>query len=390
MKKLSSLPVEIRAIMWICFCVFSAYHAPQPLFPAIQGTFGVPQSSVSLITTCIILPLGLSPIFYGMFLNRLPLVRTLTTALLLYGLALLPAPLGGGWYALLGGRIVQGFTLPAVILCAMTYISTRFEGRTLQQYMSFYAVSCMLGGFFGRILAGWVEQITGEWRMSFAVMALTILTSLPCTRMLPPVKGSFKRMDFHALGALFRQKGMLLMLMIAPCLALVNNSILNVLPFRLREIDPSITPLAISLVYIGVVLCSTSGIFSSQIIRLLRTEMRAVCLSVLLFVVSLPLLFVPSSVALFFILIVLNFGYAFMYACLPGIVNRYSLSDKAVTNGVFLTSYYLSGAAGSYFPVLIYENAGFSVYWTCIFVLSCTALAVAFIMRKVNVDQCRT
>jgi len=386
-SSLASIPAEVWAIMWICFCVFSAYHAPQPLFPAIQETFGVNPSSVSLITTCIILPLGLAPIFYGLFLNRLPLVRTLTATLMIYGLALLPSPLGASWNGLLAGRIIQGLSMPAVILCAMTYISTRFEGKALQKYMSYYAVSCMLGSFFGRILAGWVEQMTGDWRMSFAVMALTILTALPCTRLLPPVKGTFKRMDFSALGALFRQKGMLRMLMITPCLALVNTSVLNVLPFRLREIDPTITPLAIGVVYIGIVCCSCTGIFSSQIIRFMRSEMRAVCASILQYLLFFPLLFVPSSTALFFVMIVLNFGYAFMYACIPGIVNRYSLSDRAVTNGVFLTSYYLSGAAGSYFPTIIYENFGFSTYWTSMCILGSVALIIAFTMRNVNVDQ---
>jgi YNFM family putative membrane transporter len=102
-----------------------------------------------------------------------------------------------------------------------------------------------------------------------------------------------------------------------------------------------------------------------------------------------PLLFAPSPAAIFFILIGLNFGYAFMYACLPGIINRYSTAEKSVTNGIFLTMYYLSGAIGSYFPTLIFENCGFSVYWICMFAISAIALLVAFQLRNITIDSPR-
>lgn len=382
------LPRDLLAILWVCFSAFSAYHAPQPLFPSIRETFGLAPSTVALLMTCVIFPLGLSPIFYGIVLNKLPLVRTLACAQLLYLIALLPAPLGGGWYAMLFGRLLQGVSLPAVILCAMTYISSRWEGKRLQQYMAYYSVSLMLGSFGGRIITGVTEQLTGNWRICFVVMAVTVLSAIPCTLSLTPIRqNSMNTVNFQALGSFFRQKGMLRLLCIAPCLVLVNNSLLNVLPFRLQEIAPSISPLNISIVYVGVVLCASVGIFSSRLIRFFGTEMRTVMFGIVMFLVFLPLMAVPSPVALFFIMICLNFGYSFFYCCMPGVVNRFSHAERAVTNGVFLTFYYLSAAVGSFLPTVIYENFGFPVYCASMMALTLAALFMAFLLRGIRLDE---
>lgn len=382
------LPKELLAILWICFSAFSAYHAPQPLFPSIRETFSLAPSTVTLLTTCVIFPLGLSPIFYGLFLNKLPLVRTLVAAQIIYLLALLPAPLGGGWHALLFGRFMQGVSLPALILCAMTYISSLWEGKKLQQYMAYYSVSLMLGGFAGRVIAGFAEEVTGNWRMAFAVMAVTVLSAVPCSLMLPAVRtAGMKTVDFRALGSFFRQKGMLRLLCIAPCIVVVNNSLLNILPFRLREIDPSISALDISIVYVGVILCASVGIFSSRLIRFFGTEMRTVMFGIVVFLGFLPLMAVPSPMALFFIMICMNFGYSFFYCCMPGVVNRYSHAERSVTNGVFLTFYYLSAAVGSYVPAVIYENFGFWTYSGSMMTLTAVALFMAFLMRGIRLDD---
>ena len=71
------IPAEVLGLMWISLCAFAAYHAPQPLFPSIQEEFGISQSTVTLITACVLFPLGLAPMFYGILLGRLSMRRTL-------------------------------------------------------------------------------------------------------------------------------------------------------------------------------------------------------------------------------------------------------------------------------------------------------------------------
>lgn len=381
------IPAEVLGLMWISLCAFAAYHAPQPLFPSIQEEFGISQSTVTLITACVLFPLGLAPMFYGILLGRLSMRRTLTTALCLYCIALLPMPLQGNWPMMLAGRCLQGMTLPAIILCVMTYIATHYEGRTLQKYMSGYSFCCIFGGFFGRFIAGGMENFFGEWRLAFLAMALMVATTIPCCRLLTPGPVAFQKPDFTAIGRLLRQNGMAKLLLLTACLAMANNSVLNVLPFRLRELDPSITPFTISLVYTSLIICSSVGLFSMYLIRLLKSEMGLVLSGIVAVLVFIPLLSVHSVPLLGLMLVLFSFGYSFFYVCIPGIINRFSDSEKSVTNGVFISSYYLSGAFGSFLPIIVFENFGFTVYLVCIFLLSCLSFGFAFNMKNTVTDR---
>ena len=257
----------------------------------------------------------------------------------------------------------------------------------MQKYMSCYSFCCIFGGFLGRFIAGGIENITGEWRLAFLGMAFMVASAVPFCRNLTPGPVAFQKPDFTAIGHLFRQKGMARLLILTSCLAMANNSVLNVLPFRLRELDPSISPFTISLVYTSIIICSLSGLISMYAIRLFKSEMRLLLYSIFVVLLFIPFLSIPYVALLPLALIAFSFGYSFFYVCIPGIINRFSTSEKSVTNGVFISTYYLSGAFGSFLPIMVFENFGFTVYLVCIFMLSCVSFSLAFSMKNTIIDS---
>lgn len=245
---------ELAAVLCIAFFSFTGYHAYQPLFPQIGQSYSLPASSVSLITTCMILPVGIAPIFYGVLLTHWPLLPTLATAICLHSLTLLPAPLNLPFIFLLACRITQGLTLAAIMVCVMTYIAARFQGLSLQRAMSFYAFFVITGSFSGRLISGCAETWLSNWRLALLANFLTAFLALPLCLLLKNIHSEGKSPDFRAIGRLLRQKNMLLLLLLPTAALMASTSILQMIPFRLKKIDPQISSLAISLVYTGVLL----------------------------------------------------------------------------------------------------------------------------------------
>ncbi|MEQ2653392.1 MFS transporter [Desulfovibrio piger] len=376
--------VEFLVLLWTTFAAFAALYGPQPLLPVIQQHFGVGSQSASLLMTLAILPLGLAPVCYGYILNLCSTRRLLQLTTALCALVLLAASFTTAFWQLLALRTLTGLLIPAILLALMTHISLHSRQESLQRAMAIYTTTTMFGAFLGRIGSGFITSWLG-WQAAFLTYALLLGSALPCLLLLQRTKSTQHDVfsPAHLLGVL-RQPGLLLLMLIGPLCIFAHASVLNLAPFRMRELLPDAGSWATGLLYVPAFICSLLGIFSKKIMRLLHGEMRTIRCGVLLFLASVPSLLPSSPLSLLLAIFGMTTGFVLVYTTLPGVVNRMSLAEKNMTNGVYLSVYYTFSALGTWLPVMVYSHFGIVSYVLCL--TGVFALALSLVRKNLTIN----
>lgn len=382
---MSSLPVqppqpshhlttlELSSLLWTACATFVAFYGPQPLLPSIQECFSVSNQQVSLLLTLTIAPLGFAPLLYGKILGAHSGKTLLRIALPLCICSLIVPIFAESFTLMLLARTVQGLTIPAIALNLMTCISTRTSACNVQRAMSLYATATMVGAYGGRMLAGFVAAQWG-WRMAFAVLAVMMCTSaIPMLGMRDAGKARFTPLHWPALRQVLGQSGFLPILFIGPLCIFAYASVLNLIPFRVKELEPTASEDVIGLMYIAAFACASLGAFSHVVLRVLGGELRTVRTGILCFMVAAPLLLIDNMLVFLGAALAFGIGFALVYTTMPGIVNQASISGKSITNSVYLSLYYTGSALGTWGLILLYSETSMPVYVAtllCIFALA--------------------
>lgn len=350
----------------------------------IAKSLNLEPSMAGLLTSAVLFPLGLMPVVYGIFLGSRQISHVMAFFCVIYAASFLPVLAGGDYLFILCGRVFQGLSLPGILVCAMTYIGTRYHDEELQKYMSYYAVFVIFGSFLGRLMAGALETATGHWRYAFFAPFMLICGTLPLCLLLQKSVVNRLTFGFRALLALFKQKHMFALLCITPLLCFASGAVMNVLPFRLKELSPDMSSFQISVIYSGILVCSLIGFAAPGFLRHYSREMRVIFGAICVFLFFYPFLLSPRLDIFVCAFIGYNLGMAFIYTSMPGIINRFSKGEKSVANGVYLTCYYVFNSAGSYFPLLVYENMGFTAFLSVMLAIASVAFFIAFFLRNIQ------
>ena len=161
--------------------------------------------------------------------------------------------------------------------------------------------------------------------------------------------------------------------------------ILNVLPFWLQEIDPSITPFQISSLYIGYLIGIPVAIFSERIINLLGDEKKGLLTGLLFNAVGLIGYLITDFALLYLVMFAFSAGFFFIHSTLSGLANHLAIEHRGVVNGLYVSVYYISGALGSWLPTYLYAWSGwYSLVIVFIGVLGVTAWLIMNLRLGIN------
>ena len=364
------------------FLSFCTLYTPQPMLPLLSAEFGVSPTASALLVTVTLAPLGLAPIVYGYFLQAIPARSMLRVAVFLLIVNQLAFFAATQFWHLLALRFVQGLLLPAIFTSLMTYCATMAPPDKVQKTMGLYIGATILGGFLSRALGGFFADLLG-WHWVFVVMGLMLMPVWVLLRHLDAdAEINFQRLDLRSVkrvlgNPLYRNCYLVLF-----GVFFVFAGVLNLLPFRLAEIDPSLGPLAASLLYTGYLVGIPVAIVSVQLIRAFGNIRRALLAGLAANAVGLIAYALSDTVVLFATMVVFASGMFFIHAVLSGLVNELATEHKGVVNGLYVSVYYLSGALGSWLPGYVYLGLG----WEVLVLLSALMLfGVAVFAGKIRV-----
>ncbi len=337
---------------------FSTLYIPQPMLPLLAESFGVSAGEAGLLMTAAMLPLALAPSVYGYLLQAIPAKLMLTVALALLALDQVCFYFADEFWHLIMLRLLQGLLLPAIFTALMTYCASLVPAQLVRRAMGFYIGATILGGFSGRLVGG-VFASSFDWRSAFVVIGLVqLIPLLLIARVESDTDINFARLDPQSISRVLLNRNFRFMFLSLASVFFVFSGILNIVPFHLQNLDATVTPFIISLLYLGYLVGVPVSFFSDSISRLLSDERRGLWLGLVIHGCGLVMLLFVGFKGLVLMMFLLASGFFLIHALLSGLTNHLAQEHKGVVNGLYVSIYYFSGALGSWLPGYLFEGLG--------------------------------
>lgn len=380
MGTFSATGKEYGSILLATIATFMGFYCPQPLLATISRVNDVSQPVASLLITVAIVPFAVAPFVYGGILRRVSLTRLLNLSMLGCGVCLAIASVAAHNFAiLLVARTLQGFLLPAVLLCLTTRIASMYTGRQLQNTLALYSAMTIVGADGGRILAGVLCSTfsVGHALAFFAIVQLLAL--VPGRNIAGSELTGSRSFSLGEFGRFLASRDLRPALYIGPVCVFAYSAILTFLPFRITEISPGVSEVLIGFVYICGLLNAITSSLNKYLLQFFRDEWNILLFSCTLFLISIPIFLIENIVFIIVATIFINIAFSIVYSNSPGIVNRISRFDKALTNTMYLAIHYFISALGAFIPIIIYSNIGINSF---LIVLSISCLINIYFVVK--------
>ena len=320
----STLVFSRNLLIVLCATVvsFSTLYIPQPMLPLLASEFVISSSEAGLLMTATLLPLGLAPVIYGYFLQAIPARLMLSVSLALLALDQLGFYLARDFWHLLLLRGIQGLLLSAIFTALMTYCASMTTVGQVRRSMGFYIGATILGGYLGRVIGGYFAS-DYAWQTAYVVMGFVLLLPLLLMRYASAdAQISFQRLDIRSIGRVLGDRNYRFVYLALSAVFFVYAGVLNLIPFRLYEIDSTITPFYISGLYIGYLVGIPVALYSETLSRLMGDDRRGLMTGLGLNALGLSAFFFSD----FSILLVMMFcfagGFFFIHSTLSGLVNH--------------------------------------------------------------------
>ena len=354
------------------FLTFCTLYTPQPLLPLLSTEFNVSPTDAALLVTVTLAPLGIAPIVYGYFLQAIPARTMLRVAVLLLIVNQLAFFFAAAFWHLLALRFAQGLLMPAIFTALMTYCASMAPPGGVRRVMGWYIGATIFGGFLSRAIGGILAHFFG-WHSAFVVLGLMLIPVWISLRYIDAdAEINFARLDLLSIRRVLAKPLYRNSYLVLGVVFFVFAGVLNLLPFRLAEVDPSMGSAAASMLYIGYLMGIPIAVICERLIHAAGGVNRALIAGLATVIAALIAYALPGSGVLFVVMVAFASGMFFIHAVLSGLLNAVATEHKGVVNGLYVSVYYLSGALGSWLPGYLYLHLG----WTTLLLISATTLCI--------------
>ncbi len=343
------------------YATFANLYVTQPLLPLFREVFHASELMVSLTVSAPVLAIALAAPFVGLLADALGRKGVIVVAMLGLCLPSALAATSANLHQLIFWRFLQGLFIPGIITVTMAYISEESPRNAVGITMATYVTGTVVGGFSGRLIAGFCTAYAG-WRLSFVCIAgMTLAGTLVTLFLLPRATtfvrqrgiavslGSFRKhlknpqlLATYAIGfnVLFSQ---------VAAFTYVNFYLADK-PFLLS----SATLGAIFAVYlVGVVTTPAAGFLLDRIgyRRTIRIAVGSiVCGSVLTLIHSLPVIIIGLALS--------STGVFACQSVASSYVGKAADGARSSAAGIYVGLYYLGGTFGSIIPGFFWQQTG--------------------------------
>ncbi len=354
-----------RNLLIIVYCAIVAFailYEHQPLLPLLASEWGRPINDMVLLTTFTMLPLAIAPLFYGYILERFSSRHMLMGGFALLFISQSFLSVATNYTTFLVLRSIEGLVLPAIFTSLMTYMSATGGQANSRKNIGFYIAATIVGGYLGRIITGVVTNLS-DWQTAFwmwavfALFALILLTKLDADP-----RNQYVKLTYKEIKALLRKTHNRIGLLSAFLLMFVFAGMLNYLPFRMIEIDPTVSPGVISFIYTGYLVGVIVSLLSPKLVVYFGNERTTLLAGCGLYVLGATLFMVGSIQLLFLAMFILASGMFALHSVLSGYLNHMEQTRKGMINGLYVSAYYSGGVLGSFVPGYLYQAAGWLAF----------------------------
>ena len=363
----------IVALGFAGFCAFLNVYATQPLLPLFRDAFAASTAVVGLTVSAPSIAVALASPFVGALADRIGTRRIMVASLFALVAPTALAATATSMPALVSWRFAQGLAVPGVYAGGIAYASARWQGKRMGEAMAALVTGNVLGGFVGRAVSGVVAEHAG-WRASFLALALLTAAGATATRSwLPPAAARSAPAPrplaaLRALAARWRDARLVStfavgfdVLFTQVALFTYVTYYLSAPPFRLGSAALS----SIFVVYLaGAALTPLAGSWMGR-----AGPRRTLAVALAGGLIGTGLL---ASHALAMVVAGLALTCTATFVCQSAATSYLQRAAppevRSVASGIYVSCYYLGGAAGGVLPAFAWRAGGWS---------ACVALAAA-------------
>lgn len=350
---------ELLIIIYTITILLSVMYATQPLQPLLAQEFEVSIVKASSFTAVIMLFLAISPIIYGYILEAVKTKKVLATASIILFVTNLALGFTNTYELFLIIRTIEAMVIPAILTACMAVLASDKENIKLN--MSIYVAATVFGGLVGRVFSGFIAEEFG-WRIVFFSLSFALLIGLYLLKQLK-FEGdtNLVKPKIKDITDILKDKRFIVIYSLMFTIFFVFAGLLNVLPFRIKELVPETSETQIGLLYLGYGMGIIISLTIHKIVNFFKKELRAIIAGVVVFIVSTFMFLNENALFLFSLVFLFCVGMFTVHTVSTRIANSLKASQKALTSGMYLSFYYIGGAVGSIVPSIVYANYGWDM-----------------------------
>ncbi len=369
---------------------FAQLYSPQPVLPSISADLGVDAASGALMVSAGTLGLALFALPWTYVADRwgkVPAMITAVCAATLLGLIIPWIPQYG---LLLGLRFLQGAALAGMAGVAVAYITEETHALHAGLATGLYVSGTTIGGLSGRLIAGPLTQLTGDWRMALtgvsvvgAGAAVAFVVLVPRARRFSPApaQGALRQTVDRIAGHL-RNPAMLSLFLLAFILMGAFVTVYNYVSYKLEAPPYLLSQTAIALIFLAYL----SGTFTSTAAGRLVARwgaMRVTTLGIAVMLLGLGLTVLQPFGWVLTGIVLLTMGFFAAHSVASGWTGQLAGAARAQGTALYNVFYYLGSALVGWLGGFFYEAGGWPLTGAFCAVLVVAGSAVALpVLRR--------
>ncbi len=372
----------LAIIVYNIMVVLSVMYATQPLQPLLAHEFGISMTQSSLFTAVVLFWLGIAPIVYGYILESVSSKKMLLVASSTLFFTNLVLGFSNSFEMFLLARFVEGLVVPAILTSSMTILAN-IDKKNIQFNMSVYVASTVFGGLVGRVMSGFIATEFG-WRVVFFSLSFALLIALFFIKNLNlDINAKLTKATLYNVISILKDRRFALIYFVMFSVFFVFAGLLNLMPFRMKELFGDVSETTIGLLYLGYGVGVVVALLSRKIVIFFGSEIKTMLIGGVFY--TLMILFFASKTlsVIFTMMFLLCIGMFTVHSIATGLANSMKESQKGLTSGMYLTFYYIGGAVGSIVPSMIYSRFGWESVIAVFMILLIAVFSLLFLNRKV-------
>ncbi|WP_228201320.1 MFS transporter [Aliarcobacter skirrowii] len=376
---------NLLIIIYGLIVTMSVMYATQPLQPLLATKFEVTITEASLFTAVILFFLAVAPIIYGYILEKVCAKKMLINASIVLLITNIFLGLSNSYELFLFFRVCEALVIPAILTSLMSILAN-IDKDNIKFNMSIYVAGTVFGGLVGRVFSGFIAT-TFSYEYVFYSLSFAIFISILLIKKLNfNGEANIIKPKISDVVNILKDRRFVIVYFVMFCIFFVFSGVLNVLPFRAKELSSEFSEFQIALLYLGYGMGILVSLNSKKIVNFFKGEINTILYATIFFIFTISSLFIENILYLFLLLFLVCIGMFTAHTVSTQLANSMQKSQKSLTSGMYLTFYYLGGATGSLVPSMIYK----AFNWNIMLIVFVILLLVVALVVALNKDLFKT
>jgi MFS transporter, YNFM family, putative membrane transport protein len=368
----------------IGFLTLVDLFAAQAILPSLATAYEVSPSAIGFAVNASTIGMAVSCLVVALISRHLNRSLGIWVSLVLLALPtslLAVAPDLATFTAL---RVIQGLFMAAAFTLTMAYLAEHCSQEETARALAAYITGVVASNLVGRLVSASIADTFGLAINFYSFAALNLagagLVFFNLDRMSPMASPSGARSPLASWGEHLRNPALRASFGIGFLILFAFIGTFTYVNFVLAGEPIAINRMSLGLVYFVFLPAMISTPAAGR--AALRFGVRPALWGGLLVAgVGLPLLLIPSLIAVLFGMILVGVGTFFAQAIGTGFVGRAAKSDRAAASGLYLASYYMGGLIGAALLGQLFDRYGWSA---CVLGIALALTAAAVLAGWLN------